>query len=90
MPKFFSKDLKNIPSKHYKKYLEETVFSSHDFNKHIKATSLNLNISEDIVREVVQHYFLHIGYVINSVRKIKTKINIYGYFSLFIEKGQNF
>ena len=89
MPKYtFRKELKNIPHDKFKKYIEDQIFSSPDFNKHIKQTSINLNINEDVVREVVQHYFLHIGYAINTVRKIKTKINIFGYFSLFVEKGR--
>lgn len=86
--KYFSrKGFTNIPKAKMREHLENTVFNTSDFNLHITRVACNLKLDESIVRDVVQSYFLHIAYTINTIRKIKTKINVYGYFSLWVEKG---
>lgn len=86
--RYGKKNWKNIPKKEIKEYLNNEVFSRDSFNNHISEVSHNLNIDKEIVEYVIKHYITSIMLVINSVRKIQTKINIYAYFSLFIDKGK--
>lgn len=94
-PKFkkkfiFPNDLKNISKSRAKGYLQENVFDTENFNEHVSQVSINLNVDEKIVKDVLVSYFTNIFYIINTVRKVKTKINIYGYFSLTVERGRRF
>lgn len=81
-PKVFPR--KKIPS-----LLEEEVFSNVHFINHVKEVSFKTNINEKIVAEVLKSYFTNIFKVMNSIRKFKTKINVYGFFSLIVMKGRN-
>ena len=85
---FISTELKNIPRKNLKEYLHNEVFNTTEFNTHIEQTAFNLQLHKQIVRDVVVSYFTNIAIAINTVRKIKTKINVYGFFSIWIEKGR--
>ena len=82
------KELDNLTKQQIMKLLDEDVFITVHFNKHIVEVSLKTKIDEKIVEEVLKSYFTNILIVINTVRKIKTKINVYGFFSIFIEKGK--
>ena len=86
----FKKLLKNIPRKQIDLYLAENVFDTEDFSKHVKQVALNLKIHESIVRDVLISYFSNVMYIINSTRKLRTKINIYGFFSIIVDKGNRF
>lgn len=85
---WFKDELKNIPKDNLKRYLHDMVFSTPEFNLNVKQTAQNLNIDEKIAYDVLVSYFTNIALVINTVRKIKTKINIYGFFSITVEKGR--
>lgn len=85
---FSNKELDNLTIEQIKELLEKDVFSKVHFNKHIVEVSLKTKIDEKIVEQVLKSYFTNILIVINTVRKIKTKINVYGFFSIFIEKGK--
>ncbi len=80
---------RNIYKKDIKILLEEEVFSNEQFIEQVKYVSLKTNIDEKIVKEVLTSYFTNILIVINSIRKVTTKINVYGFFSLIIRKGRN-
>ncbi len=82
------KELDNLTIEQIKDLLEQDVFITAHFNKHIIEVSLKTKIDEKIVEQVLKSYFTNILIVINTVRKIKTKINVYGFFSIFIEKGK--
>ena len=92
MPKkkkfYFDIELKNIPKHKLKEYLNNEVFNNEAFKLHVKQVAFNLEIDEKIVKDVLVRYFTNVALVINTVRKIKTKLNIYGFFSLLIEKGR--
>ncbi len=80
--KFISKKIKK---KRIKEYLNKEVFNTLEFKEHVYKVSLILGIKEDVVQDVLSSYFTSIFVFINSINK-KTKINIYGFFSLFTEK----
>lgn len=86
----FPDELKNIPRDKGKAYLEETIFSSEHFAKHIEQVSINLKVDEAIVRDVLVSYFSNIFFMCNTVRKFKTKINLYGFCSIIVTKGRYF
>ena len=87
-PKFFFKqELKNIPKGKLKEYLHTEVFTSEPFKLHVKQVAFNLEIDEVIVKDVLISYFTNVCLIINTARKVRTKINIYGFFSLIVEKG---
>lgn len=67
--------------------LEEDVFSNHLFKEHLKKVSLKTKMDEKIVEEVLRSYFTDILIVMNSVRNIKRKINIYGFLRAIIIPG---
>lgn len=75
------------PEPYLKAILDEEVFQSPSFNEHVKKVSLNTKIDEETVKEVLISYFTNIVFAINAVRKVKTKINVYGFFSLIVKKG---
>lgn len=77
--------LKNISKKEMVEYLHTNVFTTSDFNLHVQRVAINLQVDESIVRDVLVSYFTNIAFAINIVRTIKTKINVYGYFSLTVE-----
>lgn len=85
---YFDIELKNISKEKLKEYLHNEVFKSDAFKLHVKQVAFNLKIDESIVKDVLVSYFTNVALVINTVRKIKTKINIYGFFSLTVEKGK--
>lgn len=87
--KFFRKAFYNLKRNEIESLLEEEVFSTVSFNEHAKEVSLNTKIDEEIVKDILKSYFTNILVVINTVRKIKTKINIYGHFFIIIEKGKH-
>lgn len=82
------KDLDNLTIEQIKDLLDNDVFNIVSFNKHIVEVSLKTKINEKIVEQVLKSYFTNILIVINTIRKIKTKINVYGFFSIIIEKGK--
>lgn len=84
---YFKHDLTHMAHKEHMNFLNKEVFETEEFNKDIEQVAQNMKINKEIVRDVVVSYFYNIFKVINTVRKIKTKINIYGYFSLLVEKG---
>lgn len=86
----FRNPLKNIPKENIDKYLDENVFSTSDFKEHTNQVALNLNIDESIVRDVLISYFSNVMYIINTSRKLRTKINIYGFFSIIVDKGNRY
>lgn len=86
----FRKPLGNIPKDKIDMYLAENVFETNDFKKHVDQVAKNLKVDESIVRDVLESYFTSIMYIINTTRKIKTKINVYGFFSIVVEKGNRF
>jgi hypothetical protein len=83
----FRQVLKNIPKDKAKEYLHTNVFDTAEFNIHVQRVAFNLKLDERIVRDVLVSYFTNIMLLINSKRKLKTKINVYGFFSLIVEKG---
>ena len=80
---------KNMTKKQIKYMLEREVFSKDKFKQHVLETSHKTKIDIVIVEKVLKNYIFNVVLVINTVRKIKTKINIYGFFSLIVEKGKN-
>ena len=90
MKYIFRKPLANISKENIDVYLAENVFDTEDFKKHVNQVALNLKIDESIVRDVLISYFTNVMYVINTTRKLRTKINIYGFFSIIVEKGNRF
>lgn len=83
----FKHKLKNYSREEGKAYLHKEVFSNPDFENHVNQVAVNLEVDESIVRDVLISYWTNIFYLINTVRKVKTKINVYGFFSLVVEKG---
>ena len=86
----FREPLKNISKENINSYLAKNVFETNDFQKHVNQVALNLKIDESIVRDVLISYFTNVMYIINTTRKLRTKINIYGFFSIVIDKGNRF
>ncbi len=87
--RFHKSFFRNIFKKDIKILLEEEVFSNQQFIDQVKQVSLKTKMDEKIVKEVLTSYFTNILIVINSIRKVVTKINVYGFFSLTIKKGRN-
>jgi len=85
---YFRKDLENISKKEGLEYLHKNTFNRPEFEVHIKRAAFVLNIDEGIVRDVVKSYITNVFQVINTVRKTKTKINIYGFFSFVVKPGR--
>lgn len=85
--KVFRKKFKNLTRKEISNLLESEVLNSPDFNEHITEVSFKTKIDKEIVKDILKSYFTNILVVINTVRKIKTKINVYGHFFITIEKG---
>ena len=85
---YYKRVFVNLNRKQIDILLEQDVFSKPHFIEHIKEVSLKTKIDEKIVEEVLKSYFTNILIVINKIRKIKTKINVYGFFSIHIEKGK--
>lgn len=71
-----------------KDVLHNDAFDLEEFDRHVKEVAFKTKIDEEIVRSVIESYFTNIVLVINSVRKLKTKINVYGFLTLFVEKGK--
>ena len=88
-PKFFLRNnVKNLSKEQISVLIENEVLNSNHFKEHITEVSFKTKIHEDIIKDILKSYFTNILVVINTVRKIKTKINIYGFFYLLIEKGK--
>jgi hypothetical protein len=87
MKSLLKRRFKNLNKKQINTLLEQDVFSKPHFRQHVIEVSLKTKIDEKIVEEVLKSYFTNILIVINTFRKIKTKINVYGFFSIHIEKG---
>lgn len=79
---------RNLTRKEIKQVLEKDVFSNIDFKNHVLETSETLNIDVKIVEYVLKHYITNVMILINTTQKIKTKINIYAFFTLILEKGR--
>lgn len=89
--KYYYRDVfDNLPKKDALALLEAEVFTDNHFLEHVKEVSFKTKIDEEIVKDVLRSYITNVFLVINTVRKIKTKINIYGYFSVVIFKGNRF
>lgn len=84
---YFSKPFKTFSRSEINTLLEQEIFNSNHFMEHIKEVSYRTKISEEIVSDVLRSYITNIFIVMNQIRKIKTKINVYGFFSLIVEKG---
>jgi hypothetical protein len=80
-------NFKPVPKYYIKNILDDEIFNSDAFNKHVKQVSLNINMDEKTVKKVLVSYFMNIAFVLNTVRKIKTKINVLGFFSLIVRDG---
>lgn len=84
---YFKKSFKTLSRKEISELLEEEVINNEHFNEHISEVSLKTKIDYEIVKQILISYFTNILVVINTARKIKTKINVYGAFFLIIKKG---
>ena len=85
--KIFNRVFINLNKKQINTILKQDVFDKPHFKEHLKEVSLKTKIDEKIVEQVLKSYFTNILIVINTIRRIKTKINVYGFFSIYIEKG---
>lgn len=85
---YFQKPFNLLSDEEVEECLHNEVFQRQEFDNHIKEVSHNLKIDEEIVRDVMMQYITSIMYMLNTVRKIKTKINIYSFFSFRIEAGK--
>lgn len=91
IPKYsFKEPLKNIPKDKAREYLDKQVFSTEHFKKHVDQVATNLKLSPELVNDVLVSYFTNVFFMLNTTRKIKTKINLYGFFSLSVLKGDRF
>lgn len=79
---------KNLTKKDIDELLYSEVFGLPHFKEHVKEVSFKTKISEEIVEAVLVSYFTNIMRVLNTSRKVKTKINIFAFLSLVIAKGQ--
>jgi len=87
---YFPKKFKNLTRKEIVCLLENEVLNSPEFNEHITEVSFKTKIDKEIVKDILKSYFTNILVVINTVRKVKTKINVYGHFFITIKKGTHF
>jgi hypothetical protein len=71
-------------------YLEENTFSNYDYKRHIKTVASKLKIDEVIVDDVIRHYFTKMFVFINAKQFTNFKINIYGFYSIFMRKGDRY
>jgi len=85
--KVFIRRFINLNRKQIDTLLKQDVFDKPHFKEHLKEVSLKTKIDEKIVEQVLKSYFTNILIVINKIRRVKTKINVYGFFSIYIEKG---
>jgi predicted nucleic acid-binding protein len=83
-----SKPVKLLSRKQIEVMVQEEVLNSFRFKEHVKEVSFKTNIHEEIVRDILKGYFTNMLIVINTVQKIKTKINIIAFCSIIIEKGK--
>lgn len=68
--------------------LDKEVFSTIEFQNHVSEVALLTNVKRHLVEKILTDYFTNILIVINTVRKFKTKINIFAFLHLIIEKGK--
>lgn len=87
---YFRMPLPILTRKECSEYLHKNVFDTPEFEVHVNQVAVNLKIDQRIVKAVLISYFTNVMILINSTRKIKTKINIYGFFSIIVEKGDRF
>ena len=85
--RIFKMDL--LSEEQIKVLLDNEVFDTPSFKEHIKEVSYLTKIDEQIVQDVLLSYFKNIMKVLNTYQRITTKINIYGFLSLFIQKGKH-
>ena len=85
---FFHRAFKLIPKEDIRSFMEKEVFCLDEFKQDVDRVSENLNMDRGLVKDVLESYFVNIMIIINSVRKIKTKINIYAFCSIVIEPGR--
>ena len=85
---YFAENLKNYPKKELIEYLNTEVFTRESFKNHIIEVSHNLKIDEYIVEQAIKSFIVNISITMNTVRKVKTKINVYAFFSFIIQKGK--
>lgn len=85
---FFKRTLKPMDKLQIKKVLEEEVFSNPHFIDHVKQVSHNTKFDEEIVKEVLKNYITNVFTIMSTIQKIKTKINLYGFLTIFIEPGR--
>jgi hypothetical protein len=71
-----------------KSIIENEVLNSNHFHEHITEVSFKTKIHEDIIKDILISYFTNILVVINTIHRIKTKINIYGFLYLILRKGK--
>lgn len=84
---FFRKPFKLMTRKEIDYLLNKDVFSQSDFKRHVQETSQKTGIDAEIVERVIKNYITNVMIILNTIQKIKTKINIHGFFSFLVEKG---
>jgi hypothetical protein len=82
------KPAKLLSRKQIEVLLQEEVLNSFRFKEHVKEVSFKTNIHEEIIIDILKSYFTTMLIVINTVQKIKTKINIIAFCSIIIERGK--
>ena len=87
---YFRKPLQNFTRQECSEYLHKNIFDTPEFEVHVNQVAVNIKIDKRIVKAVLVSYFTNVMILINSTRKIKTKINIYGFFSIIVDKGDRF
>lgn len=87
---FGSKFLRPFKLYEIDKYLDADVFNQNKFKNHVTQVAQNLDIDEEIVLNVIKNYITNVAVVIGTIQKVKTKINIYGFLTLYVRGGRHF
>lgn len=85
---FFDRVLKSFSREESVKYLDENVFNSEDFDRHVSMTSEAINIDKDVILDVLRFYITEVFVFLNTVQKVKKAISVYGFFYFYVEKGK--
>ncbi len=84
----FWRDFKHMDKSQIKDMLEQDVYSTDEFKRHIEEVSIKTGLETDLITSVLKSYFTNILIVINSNNKLKTIINLYAFAKLVIKRGK--
>lgn len=78
--------LKNLNYSELQKVLQEEVFDTPDFKRHMKELSVIENMEIEEVTKVVKHYLLSNGKEMLKIKKHKRRFVLFGFLTIDIQE----